>query len=192
MGTMLNINPDRERSVGSVGAEDEPTTSILLIGFYGRANFGDDLMCSSLANFLSQNRNYSISVVSGHSNSEHLDIGRGSFVARDARAILAALSDTDILCQGGGTIFHDSYFGIYRFRYWINLIQWAILFWIARLRGARVVMVGAGVGPLRHIVSRCIARVAFAACFESLGDSRVSRSRIVASSAGDTPAASRR
>jgi polysaccharide pyruvyl transferase WcaK-like protein len=48
--------------------------------------------------------------------------------------------------------------------YWIKLAMWAVVFWVARLKGAKVVIVGAGIGPLRYPISRWISRLALTAC----------------------------
>jgi polysaccharide pyruvyl transferase WcaK-like protein len=144
-------------------APDAP--SVLLMGFYGRGNFGDDLMCYSLAEFLMRDGRYRVSVVSSDL-AAYQDLAAMGIpvIPRDTGTVISALSKTNILCQGGGTIFHDSYKGKHLFHHWVNLSKWALLFWIARLRGVQVVILGAGVGPLQHRISRWITRLAFAAC----------------------------
>lgn len=148
-----------------VGVGGETAPSILLIGFFGRGNFGDDLMCSSLADYLMRDGRYRVTIATSDTNAYGSLAEKGCcIIPRNFRNVFLVLSRAQILCQGGGTIFHDSYKGKYLLRYWLNLMQWTLLFWIARMKDVQVIIVGAGVGPFRHRLSRWIARVAFAAC----------------------------
>jgi polysaccharide pyruvyl transferase WcaK-like protein len=138
---------------------------VTLIGFYGRGNFGDDLMCSALTRFVAENSSLKVRIISSNPAVQRDLAGANvEVLPRKLSVLLQSLADSDILCQGGGTIFHDSYTGRLLVRYWTKLCMWATFFWVARFRGARVVIVGAGVGPLRHGISRSISRVAFSAC----------------------------
>jgi polysaccharide pyruvyl transferase CsaB len=142
-----------------------PTPSIMIIGFYGSGNFGDDMMCVALARLLTENTNAKITIlardpeVHASLKSHKLDVRRWS-----AAEIWRSVHQSDILCQGGGTNFHDSYAGRKLIRHWCNLTLWAAIFWIARLRRKRVLLLGAGIGPLRRPLTKCLSRIAFSAC----------------------------
>ncbi len=141
-----------------------PTPSVLLMGFYGRGNYGDDLMCTALADTL-LHAGYRVFVVSSDTASfANLRAKAVTVIPRKLSNVISALRKTKVLCQGGGTNFHDSYQGKYLVRQWKNLMMWTGLFWVARMLGVRVIILGAGMGPLRHPVSRAITRLACAAC----------------------------
>jgi len=75
-------------------------------------------------------------------------------------AVFSALLHCDILVQGGGTIFHDSYAGRARLRYWKNLTMWLLVFVLARVFRAQVLLLGAGIGPIRHPFTRILCWLA--------------------------------
>jgi len=164
-----DVIPRGRRGASSMAGQLEvvgrSAPSVLLIGFYGRGNFGDDLMCRALTETLIRDDQYRVSVVSSGANEFRNLAAKGvSIVPRSIRSVIASMSQTDILCQGGGTNFHDSYKGKHLLHHWVSLLKWTMLFWIARVKGIEVVIVGAGFGPLRHPISRWITRLAVAAC----------------------------
>lgn len=139
--------------------------TVLLCGFYGRNNFGDDLMALSLAKLLLEEKGlYLLISTSDPAPFASLPRSHVSFIPRTARALAGHLGAVDILLQGGGSIFHDAYEGRSRFPYWINLMSWTALFILARLRGVQVVVAGAGIGPFHSAIPRAISRAAFAQC----------------------------
>jgi polysaccharide pyruvyl transferase WcaK-like protein len=167
----MSMETNRRKSAPGIGTPEQPlasqdseTSSILLMGFYGRGNFGDDLMCTALAGHL-VDAGYAVNVASSAPDAFSGLKAKGvTVIPRSLRNVIRALSTTTILCQGGGTNFHDSYQGRYLLRQWLNLWMWTMLFWIARIMGVQVIILGAGMGPLRHPVSRWITRMACAAC----------------------------
>lgn len=134
---------------------------VLLIGFYGRRNFGDDLMAATLASFLKENLAAHVYMVADEAyfTGSVLEAG-ATRVPRRMGAVFSALRHCDILVQGGGTIFHDSYVGRALLRYWKNLALWLFVFVLARIFGAKVLLLGAGIGPIRHRVTRLLCRLA--------------------------------
>ena len=134
---------------------------VLLIGFYGRRSFGDDLMVRALAGFLKASWSAELSVVSDEAYFTPLIEAMGAKrVPRRLAAVISALRGCDILIQGGGSVFHDSYVGSARLRYWKNLCMWLVVFALARLRGSKVLLLGAGVGPVHHRLTRMLCRLA--------------------------------
>lgn len=141
--------------------------SVLLMGFYGKRNFGDDLLCLSLGRYLLDHSNCKIILCT----SDEKPFGqlikasdRVSIIPRRATSILVALSRCTVLCQGGGTIFHDSYSGWRRWKYQVNLMAWGLLFFLSRLLGVKVIVAGAGIGPFRFGISRAFTRFALSFC----------------------------
>jgi polysaccharide pyruvyl transferase WcaK-like protein len=135
--------------------------NVLLVGFYGRGNFGDDLMCHSLVRHLISKTSANIEISTENSDYfRELVSPRVNTVGRSSAEIVKALLKTDFLIQGGGTIFHDSYRFPQLFFYWRNLTAWVLLLFLARLMGARVMIVGAGIGPISHVVTRVLTLIA--------------------------------
>ena len=139
--------------------------AILLCGFYGRGNFGDDLMGISLAEFLIEEYGYQVAIAAADpAPFRNLPAGKVRFLQPGVRSLLAELGRIDVLCQGGGSVFHDAYEGPYRYRYRRNLLLWAGLFFAARLRKVEVILLGTGIGPFRSAITRLISRLALAQC----------------------------
>lgn len=131
---------------------------ITLIGFYGRGNFGDDFMALSLIGALRARGHHDIRVFCD--NPSFLRNEDVTIIPRRALSLLKSIATSSTLIQGGGTIFHDSYTGKHRRRYWRNLSLFAVIFLLARIFSTRVMILGSGIGPIEHPVSRAICRVA--------------------------------
>ncbi|RNL67216.1 polysaccharide pyruvyl transferase family protein [Zhongshania marina] len=132
-----------------------------VLGYYGRGNFGDDFMLSSILNYLgSVDR---VGVLCGDGS---ILIGRENtvLVKKSIKNLLIAVKQSDNVVQAGGTIFHDSYRGRSYTRYMLILTAYAAFFWFAKLTGKKVYMVGVGFGPLKSGFSRKIAKIALLAC----------------------------
>jgi polysaccharide pyruvyl transferase WcaK-like protein len=158
---MTNSPLTRGTEIGPPGK----TVSITILGFYGRGNFGDDLMCESLVDFLLKIQGVKVSLVSGNTTLYQRFAGPNfSIVSLSFREVVGSIRHSDIVCQGGGTHFHDSFRGLRAIRNCIGLGKWATLFAIGRVSGSQVVMLGAGVGPLRGFFPRWISRAAMGSC----------------------------
>ncbi len=122
-------------------------------------------MCSAITKYLQAHATVRVRIISSNPTT-HRELANENvaIVNRRLMTVLRSLMDSDVFCQAGGTIFHDSYKGTRLLAYWCKLLCWAAIFWAARFFGTHVVIVGAGVGPLSYSISRLIARVAFRAC----------------------------
>ena len=117
---------------------------ILLAGYYGFGNLGDDIL---LETYLARLRpRFDVSVLLP-----------GQPVDRwSPRAVVRAVANTDILLFGGGGIFQDKT-GSLGLAYYLSLIL------LARLFGKRVVLLGQGIGPLSPFglpLTRAVLRLA--------------------------------
>lgn len=130
----------------------------LLLGFYGRGNFGDDLMLAGLVNYLRSNGMETISVISGIEGAVPDDC---IYIRRTKISILKAIFNSSYIIQGGGTIFHDSYVGLAKYKYFLNLGLFALIFLIARCLRKKVWIVGAGIGPLNNKMARLLSSISF-------------------------------
>jgi polysaccharide pyruvyl transferase WcaK-like protein len=130
-----------------------------MIGFYGRRNFGDDLMGLSLISELKVNGYEDIRVFCDEP--EFLKDADVTVVPRNVFQLVRQICLVDVLVQGGGTVFHDSYVGGALRRFWVNLGYYMCIFLFARAIGTKIILLGAGVGPIRHPISRFL-------CYQSL------------------------
>lgn len=137
---------------------------VLLVGFYGRRNFGDDLMVKALSDFLIHHGAYTTISAGPNYPWAHLGASRGVIISRSIWRLIKELRYTDIVIQGGGTIFHDQFTPLRRMMYWRNLLVWCGLFALGRLHRCRVLMIGAGIGPVTHPISKGLCRLALSLC----------------------------
>jgi polysaccharide pyruvyl transferase WcaK-like protein len=114
-------------------------------------------MCHALAKHLAARTQAKIEISTAEPSCfTNLLSDRISVTTRSPLAILKALLHTDYLIQGGGTIFHDSYRFSRLWSYWISLSAWVFLFACARLMGAKVMVLGSGIGPARFLPTRLL------------------------------------
>ena len=126
------------------------TTSVLLCGYYGEHNLGDDALLDALLAQLPP------SVTPLVTAFDQAQISRQHGVAsvnrRSLRAVLTALRQCRALVLGGGSLLQDST----SFR---SLLYYAALITAARLQGKPVLLWAQGLGPLRLRRSRALVRV---------------------------------
>lgn len=133
---------------------------ILVHGYFGGRNFGDDLM---LLGFLNRHvrPDDTVAIITPDGKlPAHLDARVARAYPKSAKGFLAGIAwATDfVLC--GGTVFHDAYPAERHRRYHKNLIAVAGLLRFARLAGRRVLLPGIGLGPLTRPLTRATARIA--------------------------------
>lgn len=139
--------------------------NILLTGFYGRGNFGDDLIISCLVDWLADHRDIKIVVLSADTavahnwRTEDVDV-----LPRTACGYWRGIGVTDVVMIGGGTIFHDNFNGTQLFRCWKVLLFWLIKVTSAKLRTRTVLIAGAGVGPLSSRLGRLLSFLTLVQC----------------------------
>ena len=139
-------------------------SKVLLIGYYGRWNFGDDIMILSLCEYLSKAGKIPMPVVAGeYLTSRLVEVGAKPIKQSPFKILKAFLSANEI-AMAGGTIFHDSYGGIGRVFYSLKLWVFAFFLLAARLLGKRSLLIGVGIGPLNTPIARGAARLAIWAC----------------------------
>lgn len=133
---------------------------ILVHGYFGGRNFGDDLMLLGFLNRHAQQSDQIAIITPDGTLPDHL---RGRVLRaypKSVRGFLAGLSwATDfVLC--GGTVFHDAYPAERHKRYRKNLVAVASLLRIASLAWRKVHLPGIGLGPLRRPLTKAMARIA--------------------------------
>ncbi len=132
---------------------------VLLCGYYGMGNLGDELLASASINLLQECGvpRGRIAMLSGDpegSRAAHNVFAIGRFALKE---VFSALHESESVLFGGGGIFQDGssfrspayYWGIVR---------------AARFCGCKVWAVGQSIGPLSHSLCRAMARDAFRLC----------------------------
>ena len=119
---------------------------ILLCGYYGEHNLGDDALLEVLSKQLPQGWH---PLITAHDfDAVHTIVPRGSVVnRRSLKTVLKSIKKVQVVVLGGGSLLQDST----SFR---SLIYYIILIVVARIKRKPVLLWGQGLGPLRHSWSR--------------------------------------
>ena len=126
------------------------TTPVLLCGYYGEHNLGDDALLEAL---LAQLPPSAVPLVTAFDQEEiSRQHGVASVNRRSLSAVLSALRRCRALVLGGGSLLQDST----SFR---SLLYYAALISAARLQGKPVLLWAQGLGPLRRRRSRALVRL---------------------------------
>lgn len=128
---------------------------VLLCGYYGEHNLGDDALLEVLLRQLPQGWS---PCITAHDQQQVRQRFQAAWPAletvdrRSPRAVLAALAGCQALVLGGGSLLQDTT----SFR---SLLYYASLILAARSRGLPVLLWGQGLGPLHRRRSRALARL---------------------------------
>lgn len=133
---------------------------ILIHGYFGGRNLGDELMLLGFLNREVKLGDRVAIITPTGTVPPHLASRVERAFAKKPAAFLKGLAwATDfVLC--GGTVFHDGYPDDRHASYRKNLIALATLLRVAQLAGRRVHLAAIGLGPLRRPLTRCTARIA--------------------------------
>lgn len=133
---------------------------ILIHGYFGGRNFGDELMLLGFLHREVRPGDRVAIITPDGMVPAHLAARVERAFAKKPAAFLKGLAwATDfVLC--GGTVFHDGYPDDRHASYRKNLIAVAGLLRVARLAGRRVHLAAIGLGPLRRPLTRRTARIA--------------------------------
>lgn len=142
---LLRKMRERKRAVGLQNTRLDQR--VLLVGYFGRGNLGDDAMHQGLRDFLV--REIPNAAVHSHSLPSWTPTA-----VHEARTLFHELLWADVVILAGGTHFHDGY-GRRSIR--ILATHW-LLFMVARLLGASVGYAGVGVGTLHTRAGRWLTR----------------------------------
>ncbi|MGI6075261.1 MAG: polysaccharide pyruvyl transferase CsaB [Pyramidobacter sp.] len=132
---------------------------VLLCGYYGQGNLGDELLASAAISLLEKCglHDDEMAILSGNPAESENSHGIAAVDRWDVRSLLKALASSETLLLGGGGIFQDTSSARSPWYYW-GIMQ------AARLLGCRLWAVGQSIGPLNRRVSRRIASGAFSMC----------------------------
>ena len=129
---------------------------LLLCGYYGEHNLGDDALLQVLVSALPESQQLLITVrdpvpVLALAPSA-VTVNRRSLVS-----CLRAALRADVLVLGGGSLLQDS-------TSFSSLVYYLLLMAVARIGGAEVVLWGQGLGPLQRRISRMLVRAVLPFC----------------------------
>ena len=132
---------------------------VLLLGYYGFGNLGDELLCEASLRLLASCGvpKERTALLSASPNESEEKYGVRAFNRWSLREIRRACSASRSLLLGGGGLFQDST-SIRSCVYYYAAVR------IARLLGLKVWAEGQSVGPLRRGLSRALTRGAFGSC----------------------------
>jgi polysaccharide pyruvyl transferase WcaK-like protein len=133
---------------------------LLICGYYGAGNFGDDLMLAGVVEEWRRRVGAAPLAILYKDAPPTVAAGEARWVPFRPGAIVAALRRVDAVVQAGGTMFHDQVPPAARRRYLSRLFLFAGFFLCARLLRRRVVFYGIGIGPLTRGPFRLATRVA--------------------------------
>ncbi len=132
---------------------------VLLLGYYGFGNLGDELLCEASLGLLAASgvARERVAVLSASPRESEERYGVRAFDRWSIRDVCHACAVSRLLLLGGGGLFQDST-SIRSCVYYYMVVR------IAKKLGLTVLAEGQSVGPLRRSVSRLLARRAFASC----------------------------
>lgn len=122
---------------------------LVLAGYFGRGNLGDDAILLGFTNGI-KDLNYDITAIAGNPATVSREYGIPGIGHLDLKAIQEAIENSDALVFPGGSIFQDVT-SVRSVAYYANLIK------IAKKAGKKVVMLGQGVGPLDRFMGKRLA-----------------------------------
>jgi len=123
---------------------------LLICGYYGEHNLGDDALLAVLLNEL---EGPWTPVITARDQQAVASMSPGieTVNRRSLRSVLQALKEVDVLVLGGGSLLQDS-------TSTRSLIYYILLIWRAKLLQKPVFLWGQGLGPLKRRLSRVLVR----------------------------------
>lgn len=126
----------------------KPTCRVLISGYYGYRNAGDDAILHSIKQSLyKMSTPVEISVLSHHSLSSENAMGYRLINRFSILSVLGAIRHCDLLISGGGSLLQDKT-STRSLMYYLFLIR------LAKLFGKKVILFANGIGPINKPVNR--------------------------------------
>lgn len=126
---------------------------LLLAGYLGAGNFGDDALMTSLYHALDE-REFEVRALSGNPDETYRHYRISSVPRRDMKAVEAAIKECDVLVFPGGSVFQDATSAR-------SVLYYSTLVNKAKAARKKVVMLSQGIGPLTTFMGKRWARSAF-------------------------------
>lgn len=149
----------RQGAVPLTSRSSRRNFEVVLAGYFGFGNLGDELLASASIDFLVESgvdRN-KIAILSADPDGSEKKFGVKAFDRWSLRTVSSVLSSADSMLFAGGGLFQDS-----------TSIRSIIYYWglslMASCYSCKPWAVGQSVGPLRSAVSKILTRSAFRRC----------------------------
>ena len=127
--------------------------SLLLVGYFGRGNLGDDAILMGFVNGI-KDLPYDVKVVCGEPSRLNMNFGLRGVQHRDFAAIKTEIAACDAVVFPGGSIFQDVT-SLKSVGYYQEIVR------LAKKDNKPVIMLGQGVGPLNRFLGKRMAASAF-------------------------------
>lgn len=138
---------------GSLREKNSKLAHLLLSGYFGSGNIGDDAIMLGFVQGLGTTT-HSIEVLSGAPEETYRLYGLRAVARREMDKVKDAIERCDALVFPGGSIFQDvTSFG--------SVAYYAQLVKIAKSKGKKVILLGQGIGPLKGFLGKRAALTAF-------------------------------
>lgn len=155
----------RERSMAPVLAYEGAAVRIVLFGWFGAQNFGDDLLMRLTATRIEERYpNAQISIIGADPSVIRKDYGYEAVEPHEKYRIRDLLQDARALVYCGGLLFDDPMADTageleFMFDPWIELTGQASVALLAASHGVRPVLLGIGAGPLSNDATQKAVRL---------------------------------
>lgn len=116
-------------------------SKVLISGYIGFENFGDDAVFSLLVNHL-KNKGISVSALSSNPSKTAKVYGVDAYKYKKFNEIYNAISNTDILISGGGSLLQNT-------TSTGSLLYYLGIIFLAKLLGKKVIIFAQGIGPIK-------------------------------------------
>lgn len=121
---------------------------VLISGYYGYDNFGDEAILAVLVDYLRRS-NSEITVLSYNPEKTSAQYGIEAVKNFDIIKVIKAISSCDVLISGGGSLLQD----VTSLK---SLLYYAFIIWYAKLCSKKVIIFAQGIGPLQRKISQNI------------------------------------
>lgn len=121
-------------------------TKVLISGYYGYDNFGDEAILSVLIDFLKR-RKLEVNVLSNNPLKTSRSYGVKSAKNFNPLAVLISVLNCDVLVSGGGSLLQD----VTSMK---SLLYYSFIIWLAQKLKKNVIIFAQGIGPLQSEYSR--------------------------------------
>lgn len=128
---------------------------LVVAGYYGCGNLGDDALLLGLLNGLEGR--HEVTVLSGNPERTTTAFGTASVVRKDIRAVTHSIREADALVFGGGGLLQDTT-SLLSLKYYTHLIC------VASRSRKKIALLGQGIGPIRSFLGKRAAGRAFSQC----------------------------